>query len=65
VSPWGQGDLDSTTAELGDVRRHHRDALDRLAQQSEALLYALNQFKSKGADATVFEQVGKGGGKCS
>ena len=51
-------DYDSTMHELGDVRRHHKDALDRLQQQSEALLYALNHYKSKGADATVVEQVG-------
>lgn len=52
-----QADFDGTMTELEDVRRHHRDALDRLAQQSEALLYALNQFKTKGADATVFDQM--------
>ncbi|GIL43063.1 hypothetical protein Vafri_829 [Volvox africanus] len=52
-----QGDYDATLAELEDVRRHHHDALDRLTQQSDALLYALNQFKSKGADATVFDQM--------
>ncbi len=43
--------------ELEDTRRHHKDALERLNQQSEALLYALNQFKTKGADDTVFAQV--------
>ncbi|GLI68958.1 hypothetical protein VaNZ11_013486 [Volvox africanus] len=52
-----QGDYDATLVELEDVRRHHHDALDRLTQQSDALLYALNQFKSKGADATVFDQM--------
>ncbi|GIL72907.1 hypothetical protein Vretifemale_3051 [Volvox reticuliferus] len=52
-----QGDYDATLSELEDVRRHHHEALDRLTQQSDALLYALNQFKAKGADATVFEQM--------
>ncbi|KAG2443036.1 hypothetical protein HYH02_009451 [Chlamydomonas schloesseri] len=52
-----QADFDGTMTELEDVRRHHRDALDRLAQQSDALLYALNQFKTKGADDTVFAQM--------
>ncbi|KXZ56705.1 hypothetical protein GPECTOR_1g635 [Gonium pectorale] len=52
-----QTDYDGVMGELEDVRRHHKDALDRLTQQSEALLYALNQFKTKGADATVFDQM--------
>ncbi len=52
-----RGDYDAVMHELEDVRRHHKDALDRLAQQSEALLYALNHFKTKGADGTVFDQV--------
>lgn len=52
-----RGDYDAVMHEMEDVRRHHKDALDRLAQQSEALLYALNHFKTKGADGTVFDQV--------
>ncbi|KAG2499296.1 hypothetical protein HYH03_002874 [Edaphochlamys debaryana] len=52
-----QVDYDGVMSELEDTRRHHKDALDRLAQQSDALLYALNQFKTKGADDTVFEQM--------
>ncbi len=58
-----QGDYDATMQELEDVRRHHRDALDRLTQQSDALLYALNQFKTKGADATVYDQVRQESGR--
>ncbi|GFR41280.1 hypothetical protein Agub_g1955 [Astrephomene gubernaculifera] len=52
-----QADHEGVARELEDVRRHHKDALDRLTQQNEALLYALNQFKAKGADMTVFDQV--------
>lgn len=45
-------------AELSDVRRHHNDALARLQQQSEALLFALNYQKNKGtADETAVDQV--------
>ena len=38
--------------------RHHNDALQRLAEQSDALLYALNfQHQGRTADETAVEQV--------
>lgn len=52
-----QGELSGTTGELADVRRHHNEALQRLHEQSEALLYALNHHKTKGHDETAVEQV--------
>lgn len=52
-----QQDLSATTTELSDVRRHHNDALQRLKDQSDALLYALNYQKAKVADEGVMEQV--------
>jgi hypothetical protein len=47
------------------VRRDLNDALDRLKQQNEALLYALNYGKNRGAaDETAVDQVraGRSGG---
>ncbi|MEW5309850.1 MAG: hypothetical protein WDW38_001701 [Sanguina aurantia] len=52
-----QVELSGTTGELVDVRRHHNEALQRLHEQSEALLYALNHHKSKGHDETAVEQM--------
>ena len=34
-------ELTATVRELADVRRHHNDALARLKDQSEAMLYAV------------------------
>ncbi|GFH29958.1 uncharacterized protein HaLaN_28716, partial [Haematococcus lacustris] len=44
--------------ELSDVRRHHNDALARLQQQSEALLFALNHQQTRGtADESAVDQM--------
>lgn len=40
------------------MRRHHNDALERLQQQSDALLYALRYQKDKGdSDETAVDRV--------
>eukprot|EP00798_Chlamydomonas_sp_ICE-L_P007851 gene7851-1057_t len=52
-----QNELSLTTAELNDVRRHHNDALERLKDQSIALMSALDSQKIKQQDETVVEQM--------
>lgn len=43
---------------MKDVRRHHNEALDRMKEQSDALLHALNYQKSRGeADEDAVSQV--------
>jgi hypothetical protein len=46
----------SQAHELSEVRSQHSDALSRLRQQSEALLFALNQPGGAGGGAAL-EQV--------
>jgi hypothetical protein len=51
-----------TYRELADVRRHHNDALGRLREQSEALLYALDGKGPGMASDGAIAQVGARGG---
>ncbi|KAL6758104.1 hypothetical protein V8C86DRAFT_2603588 [Haematococcus lacustris] len=53
-----QNELELQGRELSDVRRHHNDALARLQQQSEALLFALNHQQTRGtADESAVDQM--------
>lgn len=51
-------ELSNTANELADVRRHQNDAIERLREQNEALMYSLKgQGGGKNQDETAVEQV--------
>ncbi|KAG1678296.1 hypothetical protein FOA52_013917 [Chlamydomonas sp. UWO 241] len=50
-------ELSNTYRELADVRRHHNDALARLKEQSEGMLYALDGRGPGGATETAVNQM--------
>lgn len=50
-------ELSNTYRELADVRRHHNDALARLKEQSEGMLYALDGRGPGGATETAVSQM--------
>jgi hypothetical protein len=53
-------ELTATVRELADVRRHHNDALARLKDQSEAMLYAVQGRGPGNASEGVVTQVRAG-----
>ena len=55
-------ELTATVRELADVRRHHNDALARLKDQSEALLYAVQGRGPGNTSEGVVAQVSEAGG---